>query len=162
MEDPKERKKRFPKPSSFRRRRRKFPEYKTQSTPVITKTPAQPLSIKKVLEQRPGIIPVLIVETTLYLRNQGLVSIEGLTEIPGIEKIEHLKLENNKLSNVDADHFKGLNLHSIDLSCNSIEELPDNFFDISLKVLNLSDNPLSEAQKAKIKEQCPDSITLIL
>lgn len=159
MENTKGKKK--PKRSSFRRRRRKFPEHKTQSTPIRAHT--QPFSIKKVLESNPFVLSPLMLGSTLYLRNQGLVSLEGLGEIPGIEKIEHLKLENNKLSNIDPDHFKGPNLHSLDLSNNQIEELPDNFFDnLSLKVLNLTGNPLLEEQKAKIRKQCIGSVILVL
>lgn len=65
----------------------------------------------------------------LDLTNKHLTSIEGLLQIPGIENLDRIFLENNKIVQLPANTFQRLtNLRRIDLDKNLLTELPATLF----------------------------------
>ena len=100
--------------------------------------------------------PLLSEIRTLYLHyfysyTRNLYSGPKITSLKaddfsGLASLDHLDLSNNELSSLPEGIFSGLtSLKTLDLSNNKITTLPEShFFDLSLRNINLHDNPLDE------------------
>src|SRR3989338_9184803 len=85
------------------------------------------LSIRDLIEC--GQLPKITSDGTLNLSRKGLVSLDGLQDIPNKESIVTLKLDHNQLTSVPAEIFNGLiNLSELNLSYNQLVELPKGIF----------------------------------
>jgi Leucine-rich repeat (LRR) protein len=79
------------------------------------------------------------------LKNLNLTSLDGLQELPSIETVFRIYLDNNKLTTIPANTFAGLTkLQDIDLTSNKITSFdPQAFAGIPrLRSLNISNNGL--------------------
>jgi Leucine-rich repeat (LRR) protein len=93
-------------------------------------------------------------ETRLHLSRQHLTSLEGLGNIPGINNVVLLELNNNNISELQAGTFKKLtNLRYLDLSNNNISKLEAEVFKELNKLcsLNLSNNNISKLETGTFK-----------
>ncbi len=82
----------------------------------------------------------------LSLRNKDLTDLIGFHEIPGLNRLRQLRLDDNQLT-LSADTFQGLpTLEDLNLAHNQLTALPPNIFNdlTALQWLYLSDNQLAE------------------
>lgn len=100
------------------------------------------------------------------LNDLRLTSLDGLRSISGIQSVQAVYLEDNKLTTITADDFRGLDkLEVIDLAGNELRTLPKGFFVAlpTLKDLDLRDNKISEEEKKRIqKEDTKKDLNLLL
>jgi Leucine-rich repeat (LRR) protein len=109
--------------------------------------PVQASSVGQLVRSEPrrikvqrGMLPGVAV---LDLRNLNIDSLEGLKNIPGIEKVTRLYLSNNNITRLKAgDLAPAINLRVLGLSDNGLETIEPNAFAglKKLKVLNLANN----------------------
>lgn len=95
-----------------------------------------------------------IKDGTLDLSQKGLTSLDGLGEIEGIETVTQLYLNNNLLVSLPSGTLSNLaNLKTLDISCNFLSLVPEEFDDLrQLEALSLSNNFLSKLPEMNLPQ----------
>ena len=94
----------------------------------------------------------------LNLQSKQVTSLEGLTEIPGIQNCQRIDLSNNQLTRIERDAFLGIsNLQELDLSNNHIEQVEPGAFAglYEIDVLNLGRNQLTQSVIERVRLMLP-------
>ena len=96
----------------------------------------------------------IIKNGTLNLSNKGLTSLNGLSEIRGIETVTKLYLDNNLLVSLPSGILAKLyNLKTLDISCNLLSLVPEEFDSLlQLEMLFLSNNFLSRLPEMNLPQ----------
>jgi internalin A len=94
---------------------------------------------------------------TLTLSDRNIRSLEGMADIPDIEKVQQLFLSFNQLENLQGMPELPV-LQWLDLSFNELKDLQGMPKLPALKHLNLSGNKLSDEVKQEIRKKYPYSI----
>ena len=115
-------------------------------------------SIRDYLEYLPDVIKKRKTETKLDLSGLRLNDTDGLRDIPDLNNLRVLHLDNNQLTQLPATLFNGLNnLQILYLYDNQLTELPATLFNglNNLQYLSLSNNQLTDANKEQIMNALP-------
>ncbi len=88
----------------------------------------------------------------LDISNMDLSNTLPLTELRELKKLHYLNIESCKLHELSEIIGEMKSLKEINLMDNNLSELPNAFYDLKLKQINLKRNPLNSATKTQLKK----------